>query len=45
VAFADPVSGVACAFVRNHMEHQAMPVMGALLVGTLYRCLASERGG
>ena len=39
VAFADPVAGVACAFVRNHLERQSMPLMGALLVDELYRCL------
>ena len=39
VAFADPVAGVACAFVRNHLENQAMPLMGASVVDALYRCL------
>ncbi len=39
VAFADPAAGVACAFVRNHLEPPAMPVMGALLVDALYGCL------
>ncbi len=39
VAFADPVAGVACAFVRNHLERQAMPLMGASLVEALYQCL------
>jgi len=45
VAFADPVAGVACAFVRNHLENQAMPLMGACLVETLYACLADVRRG
>jgi len=44
VAFADPVQGVACAFVRNHLENQAMPILGATLVDTLYRCLGDRRG-
>jgi hypothetical protein len=39
VAFADPETGVACAFVRNHLEHQAMPIMGALLVQAVYEAL------
>ena len=38
VAFADPEGGIACAFVRNHLEHQAAPLMGAVLVDALYRC-------
>ncbi len=36
VGFADPVAGVACGFVRNHLENQAMPLMGACLVDVLY---------
>jgi CubicO group peptidase (beta-lactamase class C family) len=43
VAFADPVEGVACAFVRNHLENQAVPVLGATLVDTFYRCLGATR--
>ena len=43
VAFADPVAGVGCAFVRNHLENQALPLMGASLVDTLYRCLNGPR--
>jgi len=39
IGFADPVAGVACAFVRNHLEHQAMPLLGACLVDALYACL------
>ena len=39
VAFADPVGGVACGFVRNHLENQALPLMGATVVDALYRCL------
>ena len=42
IGFADPVARVGCAFVRNHLEHQAMPLMGASLVDALYRCLASD---
>ena len=41
VAFADPVAGVGCAFLRNHLENQAMPIMGATVVDALYRCLAA----
>ncbi len=40
IGFADPVARVACAFVRNHLENQAMPFMGASLVDELYGCLA-----
>ena len=29
VAFADPVAGVGVGFVRNHLEYQALPIMGA----------------
>jgi CubicO group peptidase (beta-lactamase class C family) len=39
VAFADPIARVGCAFVRNHLENQAMPLMGACLAQTLYSCL------
>ena len=39
VAFADPTTGVACAFVRNQLENQARPLMGAALVAALYECL------
>jgi CubicO group peptidase (beta-lactamase class C family) len=39
IAFADPVAGVGCAFVRNHLEHQATALMGASLVAALYECL------
>ena len=44
VGFADPVGGVACGFVRNHLEHQAMPLMGACLVDALYQCLPRTQG-
>jgi CubicO group peptidase (beta-lactamase class C family) len=44
VAFADPVAGVACAFVRNHLENQALPLMGASVVDALYRCLSGRSG-
>lgn len=43
IGFADPVAGVACAFVRNHLENQAMPLMGASLVAELYECLGTQR--
>jgi CubicO group peptidase (beta-lactamase class C family) len=42
VAFADPVARVGCGFVRNHLEHQAMPLLGASLVGALYESLGSR---
>ncbi|MGP0032669.1 MAG: serine hydrolase domain-containing protein [Acidimicrobiales bacterium] len=46
IGFADPVARVGCAFVRNHLENQALPLMGACLVDVLYSCLdGSERGG
>jgi CubicO group peptidase (beta-lactamase class C family) len=38
VAFADPVAGVGVGFVRNHLEYQALPIMGASLVAALYEC-------
>jgi CubicO group peptidase (beta-lactamase class C family) len=41
IGFADPVAGVGCGFVRNHLENQAMPFMGASLVDALYSCLGS----
>ena len=40
VAMADPDAGVACAFLRNHLERQDMPFLGAAVVDALYRCLA-----
>ena len=39
IAFADPVAGVGCAFVRNHLEHQASALLGGSVVAELYRCL------
>ena len=39
LAFADPERGVACGFVRNHLEHQALALMGATLVAAFYDCL------
>jgi CubicO group peptidase (beta-lactamase class C family) len=42
VGFADPVARVGCGFVRNHLENQAMPLMGASLVKALYECLGSR---
>jgi CubicO group peptidase (beta-lactamase class C family) len=40
VGMADPEAGVACAFVRNHLERQDMPFLGAAAVDALYRSLA-----
>ncbi len=45
VAFANPVARVGCAFVRNHLENQDVPLMGAALVEALYRCLESATTG
>jgi CubicO group peptidase (beta-lactamase class C family) len=39
VAFADPVARVGCGFLRNHLEYQAMPFLGASVVDAFYRCL------
>jgi CubicO group peptidase (beta-lactamase class C family) len=39
IGFADPTAHVACGFVRNHLENQALPLMGACLVDVLYSCL------
>jgi CubicO group peptidase (beta-lactamase class C family) len=39
IGFADPVAGVACGFIRNHLENQAFSLMGACLVDALYGCL------
>ncbi len=39
IGFADPTAHVACGFVRNHLENQALPLMGACLVEVLYSCL------
>ena len=30
IGFADPSARVACAFVRNHLENQALPLMGVV---------------
>jgi hypothetical protein len=43
IAFADPVARIGCGFVRNHLENQAMPLMGACLVDALYRCAGATR--
>jgi CubicO group peptidase (beta-lactamase class C family) len=45
IGFADPSGRVACAFVRNHLENQALPLMGASLVDVLYSCLPKRTGG
>jgi CubicO group peptidase (beta-lactamase class C family) len=39
IGFADPEAHVAVGFVRNHLENQALPLMGAVLVDVLYSCL------
>jgi CubicO group peptidase (beta-lactamase class C family) len=44
IGFADPTAHVACGFVRNHLENQALPLMGACLVDVLYSCL-KDKGG
>jgi len=45
IGFADPLARVSCGFVRNHLENQALPLMGASLVDVLYSCLGSRIGG
>jgi CubicO group peptidase (beta-lactamase class C family) len=45
IGFADPSAGVAVGFVRNHLENQALPLMGASLVDVLYSCLRDEGKG
>ena len=46
IGFADPSAHVAVGFVRNHLENQALPLMGAVLVEVLYSCLAAgDKGG
>ncbi len=44
IGFADPSAGVAVGFVRNHLENQALPLMGACLVDVLYSCLGTGTG-
>jgi CubicO group peptidase (beta-lactamase class C family) len=39
IGFADPSARVGVGFVRNHLENQALPLMGACLVEMLYSCL------
>ena len=41
IGFADPFAHVSCGFVRNQLENQALPLMGACLVDVLYSCLGS----
>jgi CubicO group peptidase (beta-lactamase class C family) len=36
IGFADPSARIAVGFVRNHLENQALPLMGACLVDVLY---------
>ena len=38
IGFADPSARIAVGFVRNHLENQALPLMGACLVDVLYSC-------
>jgi len=45
IGFADPSARTAVGFVRNHLENQALPLMGACLVDVLYSCVASRQGG
>ena len=46
IGFADPSARVGVGFVRNHLENQALPLMGAVLVEMLYSCLAAgDKGG
>ncbi len=45
IGFADPEGRVAVGFVRNHLENQALPIMGASLVDVLYSCLNGKGGG
>jgi CubicO group peptidase (beta-lactamase class C family) len=45
IGFADPEAHVAIGFVRNHLENQALPLMGATLVDVLYSCLAEGGAG
>ena len=44
IGFADPTNRVSCGFVRNHLENQGLPLMGACVVDVLYSCLADEKG-
>jgi CubicO group peptidase (beta-lactamase class C family) len=45
IGFADPTDRVAVGFVRNHLENQALPLMGACLVDVLYSCLGKGGAG
>ena len=45
IGFADPSTKVAVGFVRNHLENQALPLMGAVLVDVLYSCLGEGGAG
>ena len=42
IGFADPTARISCGFVRNHLENQALPLMGASLVDVLYSCMGSD---
>jgi CubicO group peptidase (beta-lactamase class C family) len=44
IGFADPAARLGCSFVRNHLEHQSLPLMGAYLVDVLYSCLGTTGG-
>jgi CubicO group peptidase (beta-lactamase class C family) len=43
IGFADPDARLSCGFVRNHLENQSIPLMGASLVAALYQCVGSPR--
>jgi CubicO group peptidase (beta-lactamase class C family) len=45
IGFADPTDRVAVGFVRNHLENQALPLMGACLVDVLYSCVRKGDAG
>jgi CubicO group peptidase (beta-lactamase class C family) len=45
IGFADPTARVGVGFVRNHLENQALPLMGAVLVDVLYSCLGEGGAG
>ena len=45
IGFADPSARVGVGFVRNHLENQALPLMGAVLVDVLYSCLGEGGAG
>ena len=44
IGFADPSAHISVGFVRNHLENQALPLMGACLVDVLYSCTGKGTG-